>query len=324
MRRRRIRIQRHEDERPEKLRPRPAIPQSAAIQQASIQAAEPAAPLGLRQAQANLLEIQQTAGNQAAMRVMRTLVQRAPGKGADQKEETDALRKLVNTGDEVSGVNDRNDAHSLLAAAVAAYKEEKYGTALIAFRELHDMSPTAGTLINMAICELRLDMFPEAAVDLEESLENPDLTPTERKRALGALDAVRRLESAGAVGFVPLPNNVNTDSSPLAKEPRAIRNQLKVIYRSAEGAAKSEDYEAALSAFQLAQKRLPHPITLLNIGKCYMMLQKYSEATTAFQQALRDRSLTGGARKATEAELETIRGFQGKSFDDLGDLPPDL
>ncbi len=320
MRRRRIRIQRQEEEKPKRL------PPQVAHQAATVQTAESAGPVTLNPAQMRLLEIQQYAGNQSAMRVMRTMIQRAAvqDKEKDEQSQLHDLNEAVNTGEAINGVNDPADAESLYGAATTAYKSRKYGTALIAFREMYMLNPSSHLLVNMALCEMRLDLFPEAQEDLNNALEMDDLDSLDRKRAMAALDATRKMQEAGAEGFMPLPKNVNTDNAPVGKEPRALRNQISAIYRTAEGAAKSEDYEAALNAFRSANRRLPNPITLLNIGKCLVMLQRYSEAATAFEQALRDRTLTGGPRKVTEAELEAAKRFQGQSLDQLGDPPSDI
>lgn len=321
MRRRRIRIQRQEEEKAEQLRQRATKP-AASVQTAQV--AEPAGPIALNPAQMRLLEIQQYAGNQSAMRVMRSMIQRAATheKDKDDQSALNNISEAVNTSDAVAEIQDESDVRSTFSAAVTAYKDKKYGTALIAFRELYQFQPNSHILINMAICEMRLDLFPEAQSDLEQALDMDDLDGLDRKRATAALESTRKFEETGAVGFIPLPKNVNTDNATIAKEPRALRNQILSMYRTAEGAAKSEDYDAALNAFRLANKRLPNPVTLLNIGKCYVMLQKYSEAATAFEQALRDKTLIGGPRKITEAELEAAKRFQGQALDLMGDAPP--
>lgn len=320
MRRRRVRIrvQRHEEE--QKLPP---------ARSAAIQSAEAVPVLSVTPAQARILEIQQQRGNQS---VLRTLIQRAAANNQDQEDEqaqdgTDAekqnaLSEVVDTGDQVTGINDKSSNPSLHSAAVTAYKAKKYGIALIAFRELFRDQPTPGLMVNMAICEIRLDLFPEAIHNLQQALDGSDgLSMLDRKRALLALDAAKKLESANSVGFLPLPGNIDTDAATVSKEPRALRNELRSIFQSAEGAAKGETYEFSLTAFRLAQRRLPNPITLINIGKCLVMLQRYSEAATAFDQALRDKQLPSSLRKMAEAELELVKHFQGQALDALGGLP---
>jgi len=314
MRRRRYRLviqKAMEEQRSQAIQP--PTTRAATLQPAEIGSAGPS---WLHPAQQRVLDVQQQFGNQRAM----ALIQRAP-KDTKEQEKESAAQEVVATADQVQGVNDPTSNVSLLAAAITAYKGKKYGTALIAFRELYRQSQSTTMLLNMAICELRLDLFHEAQIDLNDVLLEGSISPGDRTRAISALDAVKKLESAHSIGYMSLPSNIDTDNSPLAKDPRAIRHEISSLYRSAEGNSRSEDYEAALNTFKLAQKRLPHPVTMLNIGKIYVMLQRYSEAISAFEIALRDRQLTGGARKAAEAEREAAKHFQGKRLDMLGGAP---
>jgi tetratricopeptide (TPR) repeat protein len=214
------------------------------------------------------------------------------------------------------------NTRSLLSGALTAYKNKKYAIALLAFRQLLALEPRPGLLINIAVIEMRLDMLKEAMEDVQEALKSDALTPEERGRAIAAHGAIEKLENANAVGFLALPSNVDTESSPMAKDPRAIRHQVQSLYRSAEGAAKSEDYEGAFNAFKTAQERLPNAVNLINMGKILVMLQRYSEASSMFERALHDRTIPSPIRKVAEAELEASKRFQGMRLDYMGDPPP--
>lgn len=323
MRRRRFRIKiiSNEDQLRASAQPSHASPTAAPANRAAVvQSAEPASTVWLKPAQQRLLDMQQQSGNQAAQRAL-GIVQRA---GKDNpKEEENKLAEVVEAPEEMQGLNEKPTTHSLFADAQAAYKNKKYGTALIFFRELFRQSFSPTMLLNMAICELRLDLFQEAQSDLEDVLKEEELTQEDRTRAIAALDSTKKLQDVKAIGFMSLPAKVDTENSPLAKDPRAIRNQINGYYRTAESAAKSEDYDAAYNAFRIAQERLPHPITLINIGKILVMQQRYSEAASLFEKAMRDRTLAGPARKTAEAELEATKKFQGLQLDMLGSPPPD-
>ncbi len=326
MRRRRIRIQRHiEDYQP------PTVIQTTRA--ATLRSADPAPAVDLTPAQARLLQIQQQGGNQQAMR---TLIQRAMTDQRDQddqnggdsnddqnaEQETEqALNEAVDTGGEIVGVNDKKNLNSLQSAALTAYKSKKYGVALTILRELFRSSHNMSTLLDVAVCEMRLDMFQEAQHDLNMVLVAPELSMSDRKRAIAVMESTKQLMNSQAVGFIPLPSNVDTDNATIAKEPRAMRNHIEGFFTSAESAARGEAYEGALAAFQRAQKRLPNPITLLNIGKCLLMLQRYGEAETALRNAISDHTLAGGLRKMAEAELFSARQFQQHGFDRICGVP---
>lgn len=321
MRRRRFRIVVLKNEELQQ-RAHTQTPQTAAPanRAAVVQSAEPASPIWLKPSQQRLIDMQQTSGNQAAQRAL-GIVQRAPKENS--KEEDNKLSEMVQMPEEVQGLNEKPTAHSMFADAQAAYKNKKYGTALILFRELFRQSFSPTMLINMAVCELRLDLFQEAKSDLEDVLKDDSISQEDRTRAIAALESAKKLEDAKAIGFMSLPSNVDTENSKLAKDPRAIRNHINSFYRTAESAAKSEDYDAAYNAFRIAQDRLPNPITMINIGKILVMQQRYSEAASLFEKALHDRTLTGPSRKTAEAELEAAKKFQGMRLDMLGNPPPD-
>lgn len=301
------------------------VPQNQA---ATVQTAETVTPSWLNPSQRRILDLQQQSGNQSAQRALGLIQRAAPTaekKGddkKDEKEQDDKLSEALNSS-ALQGVDDKQDNPSILATAITAYKSKKYGIALVAFRELVHQTNHPRMLLNMAICELRLDMFKEAERDLTMAMQTEELNEGDYSRAISALDASRKLQNAGSVGFVSLPSNVDTEESPLAKDPRAIRHQIESLYRTAESAAKSEDYEGSLNAFRLAQSRLPNPITQINIGKTLVMLQRYGEAADAFNKAKSNRALGSGHRKIVEAEIEATKHFQGKQLDGMGDLPRD-
>lgn len=319
-----------------------SVSRSVLNQAATVQQAEPAGPSWMKPSQRRILELQQQMGNASVRKTLGAAIQRAPKAatapllgldpeneneqgekdGKDKKEKKDALKEQVNAPENVEGVNDQMDWRSLLSNALTAYKNKKYAIALLAFRQLMALEPRPGLLINIAIIEMRLDMFKEAKEDLENAVHSDALTPEERSRAIAAYGAVEKLNNANAMGFLPLPSNVDTEASPMAKDPRAIRHQVQSLYRTAEGAAKSEDYDAAFNAFKIAQDRLPHPVTMVNMGKILLMLQRYSEAASIFDRALHDRTMVAPVRKVTEAELEQAKRFQSMHLDDMGEPPP--
>lgn len=330
MPRRRFRIVLQQDEKPRTVDY--TVTDSATVSPAAQLTQADPAPRSLNPAQQRLIQMQQQMGNRHTLGQLGksqaggSLIQRATldlpddlldevANGSGQTPDQQLAQEKVNAPSGVQGVNDPQNTRSLLMAAAAAYKDKKYGVALLAFQTLFPMDRAAKTLINIALCELRLDLFDEAIENLEIALSDDNLDREERSRAMSLLESAKKLKDVESVGFMSLPSNVDTENSPLGKEPRAIRNQIFSLYRTAEGAAKSEDYEASLTAFKLAQTRLPHPANLINIGKTLVMLQRYSEASTAFELAKSDRTLGNEGRKIAEIELEVTKRFQGQRLD---------
>jgi tetratricopeptide (TPR) repeat protein len=323
MRRRRFRIVILNNEDKQRAAAQPSQTAATAVNRAAtVQPAESSsAPIWLKPSQQRLIDMQQQSGNQAAQRAL-GIVQRAP-KDKDAQAQEDALNQVVDAPGEIQSLNEKPTKNSLFADAQAAYKNKKYGMALLMFRELYRQSFASSMLINMAVCELRLDLFEEAENDLTDALKDEALSPEDRTRAIAALDCVTKLDDADSLGFMSLPSNIDTEQSKLAKDPRAIRHQINSYYRTAESAAKSEDYDAAFNAFRIAQDRLPNPVTMINMGKILVMQQRYSEAASMFEKALHDRTLGGPSRKAAEAELNAAKKFQGNQLDMLGSPPAD-
>lgn len=332
-RRRRIRIHRQEEERP--------IQQHAAMKSST-----PATALyeheqdtpepfygDLSPRQAFVLNLQQSSGNQAVMRY----IQRAKADRSDAEAVSDnpAVEEEVQGPDNqttegpaaaapASEIDDmmKREAVSFYNKAMTAYMAKKYQLALINFRESQSRFQHPNTTFWMAMCEMRLDEYEFAQMDLEEALADPQLDASAIKRGDTAKEVLKRLNSAKSQGIIPLPAKTDDIESPQAgKEPRALRNEAGRYYLAAESNYKSEDYEAARRAFDLSYRRLPHPITLLNLAKCLLLLREYDKAKSTLEKALKDPHLTGQLGRIAEALLEEARRFGNVSMDQVSPPP---
>lgn len=330
-RRRRLRIQRHEEERP--------------IQQQTVRQSTPATALyeheqdspepfygDLSPQQMFVLNLQQSSGNQAVMRyIQRAKADRGDAQAVsdnpDVVEEIEESQQGETEGEETAPRDNAEEfmkleAVSLYNRAAIAYMEKKYQVALTNFRESRMRYEHPNTIFWMAMCEMRLDEYEFAIMDIEAAVDDPRLDQSALKRGEAALEVLRRLNSAKAQGILPLPAKTDDIESPQAgKEPRALRNEAGRFYMAAEASYKGEDYEAARRAFDLSYKRLPHPITLLNLAKCLMLLREYDKAKIALDKAIRDPHLTGQLARIGAALVEQARRYGNVSMDQVSPPP---
>jgi hypothetical protein len=69
---------------------------------------------------------------------------------------------------------DRKNASALVVQGVALYKDHKYGAARDAFAQAYVLDPQPGTLLNLALSELKADEPVQAAHDFREYLRHTD------------------------------------------------------------------------------------------------------------------------------------------------------
>src|SRR5215470_9211698 len=191
-RRRRLRIHRHEEERP--------IQQQAAVRDHSPATAlyehEPDTPEpffgDLSPQQMFVLNLQQSSGNQAVMRY----IQRAKSERAEAESVSDnpAVAEELQQPQQEEGTAQQEEANLQKAEAISyynkaatAYMGKKYQLALENFRESQMLYEHPNTTFWLAMCEMRLDEYEFAIMDMESALADPRLDPSALKRGDPAL-----------------------------------------------------------------------------------------------------------------------------------------